>query len=45
LNTDLNLQIISDPTGNNPQYEYNMNGVKLGKTEEKKDVGIWITKI
>jgi hypothetical protein len=29
---------------NNPQYEYNMNGVKLGKTEEEKDVGIWITK-
>jgi hypothetical protein len=29
---------------NNPEYDYTMRGVKLGKTEEEKDIGVTITK-
>ncbi len=30
--------------GNNPEYNYTMRGVKLGKTDEEKDIGVTITK-
>ncbi len=29
---------------NNPEYDYTMRGVKLGKTDEEKDIGVTITK-
>jgi hypothetical protein len=25
---------------NNPEYEYTMRGVKLGKTDEERDIGV-----
>jgi hypothetical protein len=30
---------------NNPEYEYQMDGTKLTRIEEEKDVGLWITRI
>jgi ribonuclease P/MRP protein subunit RPP40 len=29
---------------NNPEYEYTMRGVKLGKTDEERDIGVMVSK-
>ncbi len=29
---------------NNPEYEYTMRGVRLGTTEEERDIGVIVTK-
>jgi ribonuclease P/MRP protein subunit RPP40 len=41
---NLNKYKVMHVGRNNPEYNHEMNGTKLGVTDEEKDVGVWVTR-